>query len=155
MDQKDKKNISSSSYDVVEIEDDSAIFADNIYTVHTCLSFRTKWIGSSNGKLPRTIGFFTGTMICVGSSVGSGIFSVPAIILGEVGSVGMTIICFLLASMIAFFGTLAYCEMGCMRPVSGGEKEYLDYAFKKPKQMLSYMFVTSAVRIYYFELTLC
>jgi hypothetical protein len=31
------------------------------------------------------------------------------------------------------------------RPVSGGEKEYLDYAFKKPKKMLSYMFVTSAV----------
>ncbi len=33
------------------------------------------------------------------------------------------------------------------RPVSGGEKEYLDYAFKKPKQMLSYMFVTSAVSV--------
>jgi amino acid transporter len=48
-------------------------------------------------------------------SIGSGIFSVPAIILGEVGSVGMTILSFMMGSLIALFGALAYCEWGCMR----------------------------------------
>ena len=111
MGQQEKKGLSPSSYDI-EIEDDSECLLLIFDTIKLIFDLR---IDSSNGKLPRTIGFFTGTMICVGSSVGSGIFSVPAIILGEVGSVGMTIVCFVLASMIAFFGTLAYCEMGCMR----------------------------------------
>jgi hypothetical protein len=46
-------------------------------------------------------------MMCVGMMIGSGIFSLPAIILGLVGSVGATILCFICGGMIAMAGAWA------------------------------------------------
>jgi amino acid transporter len=95
--------------------------------------------------LPRTMGYFSGTMLCVGMIIGSGIFSTPAIILGLVGSIGMTFVIFAIGALVSFFGVLAYCELGCMRPYSGGEKEYLDYCFPHPKALLSFLFTQCMV----------
>ena len=39
----------------------------------------------------------------------------------------------------------SYSELGCMRPVSGGEKEYLDYAYPKLRGVLSFMFTQTCV----------
>ena len=59
-------------------------------------------------NLPRTMGYFSGTMLCVGMMIGSGIFSTPAIILGEVGSVGMTFIIFVIGAVVSLCGVWAY-----------------------------------------------
>jgi amino acid transporter len=102
---------------------------------------------NASEAMPRTIGYVSGTLMCVGMVIGSGIFAVPATILGNVGSVGMTIGIFIIGALVSIFGTLAYCELGCMRPVSGGDKEYLDLAYPKPKGLLPFLFTQSIVRI--------
>ena len=93
----------------------------------------------------RTITWFSGTMMCVGMSIGAGIFSLPALILGDVGSPGMVLICFLLGSVVATTGAWAYSELGTMRPVSGGEKEYLAYAFPNTRGLFAFMFTQARV----------
>ena len=62
-------------------------------------------------NLPRTMGPFSGTMLCVGMIIGSGIFSSPATVLGSVGSVGMTVVIFVIGALVSIFGVLAYLEM--------------------------------------------
>jgi amino acid transporter len=93
----------------------------------------------------RTITWFSGTMMCVGMSIGAGIFSLPALILGDVGSPGMVLICFVMGSLVAAFGAWAYSELGTMRPVSGGEKEYLAYAFPNTRGLFAFMFTQARV----------
>lgn len=97
-------------------------------------------LDSTGHDLPRTIGYFSGTMMCLGMMLGSGIFSVPATILGNVGSVGMTVVIFTIGAIVSFCGTLSFCELGCMRPFSGGEKEYLDYSYPKTKGLYAFAF---------------
>lgn len=93
----------------------------------------------------RTITWFSGTMMCVGMSIGAGIFSLPALILGDVGSPGMVLICFFMGSVVAATGAWAYSELGTMRPVSGGEKEYLNYAFPNTRGIFAFMFTQARV----------
>jgi len=104
----------------------------------------------SDGKLEdngleRTMGMFSGMLLCVGMIVGSGIFSTPALILEKVGSPGMAILIWVIGGLVSFAGTFAYLELGTMRPRSGGEKEYLDYAFQRPKALLAFLFSLSMI----------
>ncbi|ORX69381.1 amino acid transporter [Linderina pennispora] len=85
--------------------------------------------------------------IVVGSIIGSGIFSTPSLILQEVGSTGMTLLVWSLGGAISLCGCLSYMELGTMLPRSGGEKEYLDVAFPRPRAMFSYMFCLCGVFI--------
>jgi L-type amino acid transporter 9 len=62
--------------------------------------------------------------------IGSGIFSTPGVVYSNVNSIGATICIFILGAVVSACGLYAYVELGTMRPVSGGEKEYLDYACK-------------------------
>ena len=71
--------------------------------------------------------------------------------MGEVGSVGMTVLVIIMGALVSLFGTWAYCELGTMRPISGGEKEYLDYAFPKTKGLYAFAFTQSMVRDQTFE----
>ena len=96
--------------------------------------------------LPRRIDWFSGMMMIVGMVIGSGIFTAPAVILGYVRSIGMTLIIFLFGSLVAIIGTAAFVELGCIRPLSGGEKEYLQFAFPKLKGSLSFCFTQSMVK---------
>ncbi|KAK9719081.1 hypothetical protein K7432_005059 [Basidiobolus ranarum] len=97
--------------------------------------------GSSNSqKLARTMGLFSGTMNIVGTIIGSGIFSLPALVFAHVGSPGMAIILWILGGIVSFSGTLGYNEFGCMFPFNGGEKEYLEQSFKKSRKLFSFLF---------------
>jgi amino acid transporter len=87
----------------------------------------------------------------VGMVIGSGIFTAPVIILGYVGSVGMTLVVFLFGSLVAICGTAGYVELGCIRPVSGGEREYLDFAFPKMKGSISFCFTQSMVIFFWIK----
>ena len=57
----------------------------------------------------------------------------------------MVIVLFFVGAIVALFGTWAYVELGCMRPVSGGDKEYLAYAFPKSNYFFSFAFSQSMV----------
>ncbi|ORY04155.1 amino acid transporter [Basidiobolus meristosporus CBS 931.73] len=96
--------------------------------------------GSSTRKLARSMGLFSGTMNIVGTIVGSGIFSLPALVFAHVGSPGMSILLWIIGGLVSFSGVLGYNEFGCMFPYNGGEKEYLERSFKKPKKLFSFLF---------------
>ncbi|ORY02159.1 amino acid transporter [Basidiobolus meristosporus CBS 931.73] len=84
-------------------------------------------------------------MNIVGTIVGSGIFSLPALVFSHVGSPGMAIILWILGGVVSFAGTLGYNEFGCMFPINGGEKEYLEQSFKKSKKLFSFLFCMSLI----------
>ena len=98
-------------------------------------------ISDTNRNLDRNLSRFDGM-------IGSGIFSVPGFVVVELNnSVGLTILLFVMGAIVSLFGVLAYCELGTMRPVSGGEKEYLDFAFPNAKKLFAFLFTQSMVWI--------
>lgn len=46
---------------------------------------------------------------------------------------------------LAFSGLLIWLELGCMIPRSGGEKVYLEAAYKKPKLLATVVFAVQAI----------
>jgi amino acid transporter len=90
--------------------------------------------------LPRTLGVFSAGMLNMGSNIGCGIFLIQGIMLKDVGSPGAVILLFILAAIVSTLGTWAFTELGCMIPISGGPKEYLNAAFQRPRGMLGFVF---------------
>ncbi len=45
---------------------------------------------------------------------------------------------FIVGALVSLAGVWAYTELGCMRPYSGGEKEYLEYANQKTRGLFAY-----------------
>jgi len=62
-------------------------------------------------------------------TVGSGIFSSPGPVLLYSNSVGLALVIWLAAGLLAITGALCYAELGTMMPTSGGEHPYLLKAY--------------------------
>ncbi|KAI0986589.1 hypothetical protein GJ496_007622 [Pomphorhynchus laevis] len=93
-------------------------------------------------KLKRNIGVWTGMSIVVGSMIGSGIFvSTKGVLLGA-GSIGLSLIIWLVCGIVAILGSLVYVELGCMLPKAGGDYEYINQAFGS---IPSFLFAWSTV----------
>lgn len=65
--------------------------------------------------------------------VGTGIFATPSGILQLSGSVGLALFLWVAGMIIAAAGMAVYLEFGTGIPKNGGEKNYLEYVFKKPR----------------------
>ncbi|KAJ2859335.1 hypothetical protein GGI22_003019 [Coemansia erecta] len=96
-------------------------------------------------ELERRLGLWSGMAIVIGTIIGSGIFSTPALILAAVGSVGMSMAVWVLGAAVSICGCIAYVELGTMLPRSGGEKEYLDAAYPRPRALLAFLFCLSSI----------
>jgi amino acid transporter len=97
-----------------------------------------KIIKKSN-RLPRTIGVFSGTMLNMGSNIGSGVFLLQGVMLKDVGSPGLVIVLFICGGILSLLGTMAFVELGLMMPISGGPKEYLAAAFPRPRGFIAFV----------------
>ncbi|KAI0327442.1 amino acid transporter [Cubamyces sp. BRFM 1775] len=93
----------------------------------------------------RHLGIFSCTMIIVGTIIGTGIFSTPSSILGSVGSVGASLMLWLLGFILSFCGLFIWLEFGTMFPRSGGEKVYLEAVYQKPKHLATFFFAANAI----------
>src|SRR2546428_522226 len=77
----------------------------------------------------RALGLFDGTMIVVGSMIGSGIFIVAADISRQTGSPGGLILTWILTGLLTISAALSYGELAALFPHAGGQYVYLREAY--------------------------
>jgi APA family basic amino acid/polyamine antiporter len=94
-------------------------------TTHPLADTRTK----SEPGFVRAIGLFDGTMIVVGSMIGSGIFIVAADISRQTGSAGGLLLTWILTGLLTISAALSYGELAAMFPHAGGQYIYLREAY--------------------------
>lgn len=95
----------------------------------------------------KDIGVISAIFLITNRIIGAGVFSTASTILNLSGSVGTSMIMWVVGSIIAFSGLLTYMELGSAIPRNGGEKNYLEYIYTKPK-----FFVTAMYGAYVFLL---
>lgn len=81
----------------------------------------------------RQIGVFSAIFLIFNRVIGTGIFATPGAILSLSGSVGLSLFIWVAGMLIAAAGTAVYLEFGTAIPKNGGEKNYLEYVYRKPK----------------------
>ncbi|KAG6001587.1 hypothetical protein E4U21_004071 [Claviceps maximensis] len=97
------------------------------------------------GGLGRHLGVWSTTSLIIGRIVGTGIFSTPSSIVNELGSVGASLLVWILGLLLAIAGLCVWLELACMIPRSGGEKVYLEAAYRRPKMLVTTVYAIQAV----------
>jgi amino acid transporter len=80
-------------------------------------------------RLPRHLGLWSAVGVLIGSTIGSGIFRVPATVAGQLGDPGPVLLAWVIGGLIALFGALTYAELAAALPRSGGVFAYILEAF--------------------------
>src|SRR5215472_8074442 len=86
-------------------------------------------VRKSEHHFVRAIGLFDGTMIVVGSMIGSGIFIVAGDISRETGSPAGLLLTWILTGVLTIAAALSYGELAGLYPRAGGQYVYLREAF--------------------------
>src|ERR1700719_1251419 len=86
-------------------------------------------VARREGGFVRAIGLCDGTMIVVGSMIGSGIFIVAADIARQTGSSGGLLVAWIITGLLTVSAALSYGELAAMFPHAGGQYIYLREAY--------------------------
>ena len=107
-------------------------------------SFGLSWHGSMNNavfssishafstsirKLQKSLGFAQGFLLIVGILIGSGIFLSPSLVAHSTKNMGMALMIWIGCGLIALFGALCFCELGCAIKRAGGNYAYILEAY--------------------------
>ncbi|PBP26362.1 High-affinity methionine permease [Diplocarpon rosae] len=100
----------------------------------------------SESPLGYEVSWLTVILLNVGQMVGTGVFSTPGSILSALGSVGLSLVYWVLGLIIAMAGLLVYLELASYFPNrSGGEVVYLEQGWPRPKYFLPTAFAAYKV----------
>ncbi|KAM0473661.1 hypothetical protein ACHAPX_008066 [Trichoderma viride] len=99
------------------------------------------------GGLGRHLGIFSTTSLIIGRIIGTGIFSTPSSIINGVGSLGASMMLWVLGLLLSISGLCVWLEFACMIPRSGGEKVYLEAAYRRPKMLITTVFAVQAIAL--------
>ncbi|RYF37321.1 MAG: amino acid permease, partial [Cytophagaceae bacterium] len=81
----------------------------------------------------RQIGVTSAVFLIFNRMIGTGIFATPSAIFSLSGSVGLSLFIWVAGMLIAGAGMAVYLEFGTAIPRNGGEKNYLEYVYRKPR----------------------
>ncbi|AMA50220.1 MULTISPECIES: APC family permease [Flavobacterium] len=82
-------------------------------------------------EFKKELGLLDGTLLVVGSMIGSGIFIVSADITRNIGSAGWLITIWVISALITMTAAVSYGELSAMFPQAGGQYIYLKEAYNK------------------------
>ncbi len=82
-------------------------------------------------EFKKELGLLDGTMLVVGSMIGSGIFIVSSDIARQVGSAGWLTLIWIISGLITMIAAVSYGELSAMFPKAGGQYVYLREAYGK------------------------
>ena len=80
-------------------------------------------------RLPRHLGLWSAVAVLVGSTIGSGIFRVPASVAERLQDPGPVLLAWVIGGVLALFGALTLAELAGSLPRSGGVFAYILEAF--------------------------
>ncbi|KZC09425.1 PREDICTED: Y+L amino acid transporter 2 [Dufourea novaeangliae] len=80
-------------------------------------------------QMKKQLGLLEGVAIILGIICGSGIFISPKGVITEVGSIGVSLIIWVLCGLLSMIGALCYAELGTCIPRSGGDYVYIYESF--------------------------
>lgn len=86
-------------------------------------------MSDNNNQFKPTLGLMDGTLIVIGSMIGSGIFIVSADITRNVGSAGWLVAVWLITGFMTITAAVSYGELSGMFPKAGGQYVYLKEAY--------------------------
>ncbi|KAF5618545.1 high affinity methionine permease [Fusarium sp. NRRL 52700] len=93
----------------------------------------------------RNLSWQSAYILVISRVVGSGIFATPGTIVQSVGSAGLSLSLWIVGAFIAACGLAVSLEFGCMLPRSGGDKVYLEFAYRRPRLLASTLFAINYV----------
>lgn len=83
-----------------------------------------------SSALRRTLGFKDLVLLTVGTTIGSGIYLVPSIVLRQTGEqIGPAMSVWVVAGLLSLLGALTHAELGAMKPDAGGLYVFIRDAF--------------------------
>ncbi|PFH62537.1 hypothetical protein XA68_13119 [Ophiocordyceps unilateralis] len=87
-----------------------------------------------------------GTMFLIFNKViGTGIFSTPSAVFAATGSVGISLMLWVVGAIVALCGMSVFLEFGLAIPLSGGTKNYVERVYRRPRYLASCLVAAHAV----------
>lgn len=123
-----------------KVSDNVATESGDTFTLGSSTNESTNEAVVQIDRNQKQIGFVSATFLCLNRMIGSGVFSLGSTIFLLSGSVGTALFMWVAGSLIAFSGLLVYMELGSAIPRNGGEKNYLEYVYKKPQFLVTAMY---------------
>lgn len=93
----------------------------------------------------RQLGTISAIFLMVNRILGTGVFSTTSTILSQSGSVGLSLIYWVIGGVIAGCGFAVYAEFAMAMHRNGGELNYLQYVYRKPKYLVASMYAAQAL----------
>lgn len=93
----------------------------------------------------KQIGLTSAIFLIFNRMIGTGIFATPSTIFALSGSVGLTLFIWVAGMLIALAGMMVYLEFGTGLPRNGGEKNYLEFVYRRPRFLVTGMYASYAV----------
>jgi len=81
---------------------------------------------SARLDLIRGLGLWAAVAVVIGDTIGSGIFLVPSVMAGMVGSESLVFAAWIVGGLIVLCGAFCYAELGATFPKAGGPYAYLN-----------------------------
>ncbi|KAG7115450.1 High-affinity methionine permease like protein [Verticillium longisporum] len=83
----------------------------------------------------RKIGITGAVFLILNKMIGTGIFSTPSGVFAATGSVGISLMLWVIGGILTMCGISVFLEFGLAIPRSGGEKNYLERVYRHPKYL--------------------